>query len=216
MSRQMSLQHNPSEDRLLAYAAGTLSPPEAVVVAAHLALRPANDAWVRRLQTVGGQLLDETSPAALSDTALDQALARIDIDAGEVRPPAPLNEMPELPEPLRRYALGAWRWVGPGMRMRDVHAPRDGACRVILLKIDPGRETPKHTHGGVELTCVLSGAYATEADRFDVGDLEEADPDVLHQPRVVSDIPCLCVVALDGQIQLDGWLGRLMQPFVRL
>lgn len=212
----MNPRRNPSEERLLAYAAGTLSPPEAVVVAAHLALRPANDAWVRQLQTVGGEFLEETAPSALSGDALMKAMALIETDAGEVKAPAPLNDMPELPEPLRRYALGPWRWIGPGIRVRDVHAPRDGACRVILLKIDPGRETPRHTHGGVELTCVLSGAYATETDRFDVGDLEEADDDVMHQPRVVSDTPCLCVVALDGEIQLDGWLGRLMQPFVRL
>lgn len=212
----MNPRRNPSEERLLAYAAGTLSPPEAVVVAAHLALRPANDAWVRQLQTVGGEFLEETAPSALSGDALQKAMALIETDAGEVKAPAPLNDMPELPEPLRRYALGPWRWIGPGIRVRDVHAPRDGACRVILLKINPGRETPRHTHGGVELTCVLSGAYATETDRFDVGDLEEADDDVIHQPRVVSDTPCLCVVALDGEIQLDGWLGRLMQPFVRL
>ena len=152
----------------------------------------------------------------MSADSLPRTLALIETDAGEARSTAPLNDMPELPEPLRRYALGPWRWIGPGIRARDVHAPRDGACRVILLKIDPGRETPRHTHGGVELTCVLSGAYATETERFDVGDLEEADHDVLHQPRVVSDVPCLCVVALDGEIQLDGWLGRLMQPFVRL
>ena len=212
----MNPDRNPSEERLLAYAAGSLSPPEAVVVAAHLALRPANDAWVRRLQAVGGEFLEEAAPVALSDHALARAMALIETDAGEARPPAPLNDMPELPEPLRRYALGPWRWIGPGIRARDVHAPREGACRVILLKIDPGRETPRHTHGGVELTCVLSGSYATETERFEVGDLEEADHDVLHQPRVVSDIPCLCVVALDGEIQLDGWLGRLMQPFVRL
>ncbi|SJM67135.1 hypothetical protein FM111_12550 [Brevundimonas diminuta 3F5N] len=212
----MNPNRNPSEERLLAYAAGSLSPPEAVVVAAHLAMRPANDAWVRRLQAVGGEFLEEAAPVALSHHALAHAMALIETDAGEARPPAPLNDMPELPEPLRRYALGPWRWIGPGIRARHVHAPRDGACRVILLKIDPGRETPRHTHGGVELTCVLSGAYATETERFEVGDLEEADHDVLHQPRVVSDIPCLCVVALDGEIQLDGWLGRLMQPFVRL
>ena len=212
----MNPNGNPSEERLLAYAAGTLSPPEAVVVAAHLALRPANDAWVRRLQAVGGEFLEEASPVALSADALSRAMALIETDAGEVKVPSPLNDMPDLPEPLRRYALGPWRWIGPGIRARDVHAPRDGACRVILLKIDPGRETPRHTHGGIELTCVLSGAYATETERFDVGDLEEADHEVLHQPRVVSDIPCLCVVALDGEIQLDGWLGRLMQPFVRL
>ena len=215
-ARLHSSRGNPSEERLLAYAAGNLSPPEAVVVAAHLALRPANDAWVRQLQTVGGEFLDEAAPASMADDALMRAMARIETDAGEVKSQPPLNNMPELPEPLRRYALGPWRWIGPGMRVRDVHAPRDGDCRVILLEIGPGRETPRHTHGGVELTCVLSGAYATETERFDVGDLEEADPEVLHQPRVVSDEPCLCVVALDGQIELDGWLGRLIQPFVRL
>ena len=212
----MNPRRNPSEERLLAYAAGTLSPPEAVVIAPHLALRPANDAWVRRLQVVGGELLADTPPSPMSDDALARALARIETDAGEAKAPPPLNDMPELPEPLRHYGLGPWRWLGPGIRARDVHAPRDGDCRVILLKIDPGRETPRHTHCGIELTCVLSGAYATGTDRFDVGDLEEADPDTLHQPRVVSDEPCLCVVALDGEIQLDGWLGRLMQPFVKL
>lgn len=212
----MNAHRNPSEERLLAYAAGTLSPPEAVVVAAHLALRPTNDAWVRQLQAVGGEFLNDAAPASLSNDALAQAMARIETDAGESRAPAPLNDMPELPEPLRRYALGPWRWIGPGIRARDVHAPRDGDCRVILLKIDSGRETPRHTHCGVELTCVLSGAYAVSDQRYDVGDLEEADGDTLHQPRVVSDEPCLCVVALDGEIQFDGWLGRLMQPFVRL
>lgn len=212
----MTPARNPSEERLLAYAAGSLSPPEAVVIATHLALRPANDAWVRQLQVVGGEFLDTTSPAPLSEGALSRAMARIETDAGEVRSSPPLNDMPELPEPLRRYALGPWRWIGPGIRVRDVHAPRDGDCRVILLRIDPGRDTPRHTHGGVELTCVLAGAYATETERFDVGDLEEADGHVLHRPRVVSDEPCLCVVALDGQIRLDGPLGRLLQPFVRL
>ena len=58
----MKPQRNPSEERLLAYAAGTLSPPEAVVMAAHLAMRPANDAWVRNLQSVGGEFLNVTLP----------------------------------------------------------------------------------------------------------------------------------------------------------
>lgn len=208
--------HNPSEERLLAYAAGTLSPPEAVVVAAHLAMRPQNEAWVRTLQAVGGRLLDDLEPQALAEDALARVMARAETDAGEVLASTPLNDMAGLPEPLRRYALGPWRWLGPGMRARDVHAPRDGDCRVILLEIGPGRETPKHTHGGIELTCVIHGAYATETAVFEPGDFEEADGEVLHQPRVVSPDPCLCVVALDGQIQLDGWLGKLMQPFIKL
>jgi putative transcriptional regulator len=212
----MTVRHNPSEERLLAYAAGTMSPPEAVVMATHLALRPESDTWVRRLQAVGGQMLDDLPPVPLATDALDRALARVEVDAGEVVAQAPLNDMPELPEPLRGYALGPWRWMGPGIRVRDVLGPRQGKCRVILLKIDPGRSTLTHTHGGVELTCVLSGAYATETARFDVGDFEEADPQVHHTPRVVSEEPCVCVAALDGQLLLDGWLGALMRPFVRL
>lgn len=211
----MNARHIPSDDRLLAYTAGTLSAPEAVVVATHLALRPESARVVRGLTEIAGEVLDDLEPVALSDDALEAALARVETDGGEVAPP-PLNDMPELPEPLRRYALGPWRWLGPGVRMRDVHAPRDGDCRVILLKIDPGKSTPRHTHGGVELTCVLSGAYATDSERFEPGDLEEAGPETLHQPRVVSDEACLCVAALDGQIILPGVVGWLMKPFVRM
>src|SRR5690606_15606110 len=69
----MNPRHDPSEERLLAYAAGTLSPPEAVVVATHLAMRPENGEWVRRLQAVGGALLDDLAPAPLAVDALDRA-----------------------------------------------------------------------------------------------------------------------------------------------
>ena len=212
----MNIQHNVSEERMLAYAAGVLSAPESVVVATHLALRPQQKTWLNQLQKLGGVMLEDTPVEAMREDALATALSRIETDAGEAAQPLPLNDMPELPEPLRHYELGPWRWAGPGIKVRNVHAPRDGKCRVILLKIEPGQKTPRHTHGGVELTCVLSGAYATETERFDVGDLEEADHEVLHQPRVVSDEPCLCVVALDGEIQLNGWLGPILQPFVKL
>lgn len=211
----MTLRHVPSEERLLAYAAGTLSPPEAVVVATHLALRPDSGRWVEWLQQVGGQVLNDLEPASMGGDALSRTLARIDVDAGEAVAPPPLNDMPELPEPLRRLPLGKWRWAGPGVEVRHIDAPRDGATRLILLRIAPGQSTPKHTHEGVELTCVISGAYATDDVRYEAGDFEEADEDVLHQPRVVSKEPCLCVAALDGEIQLGGWM-RVFQPFVKL
>lgn len=211
----MTARLQPSEERLLAYAAGTLSPPESVVVAAHLALRPAAARWVEGLQTIGGEVLETLEPTPVADDLLARTLASL--SAVEVRlPPEPANDMTELPEPLRRYPLGPWRWIGPDMHMRDVHAPRDGGCRVILLRIGSGRTTPVHTHDGVELTCVISGAYETDEARFGPGDFEEADGEVHHRPRTVSAEPCLCVVALDGQIRLDGWIGRLLQPFVRL
>ena len=180
----MTAVRQPSEERLLAYAAGTLSPPESVVVATHLAMRPDAARWVGDLQVVGGAVLEAIEPAPVADDLLARTLASLSAP-GPVIPPEPANDMTDLPEPLRGYALGPWRWIGPDMRVREVLAPRDGDCRVILLRIGPG-------------------------------DFEEADGEVHHRPRTVSSEPCLCVVALDGQIRLDGWIGALLQPFVRL
>lgn len=212
----MSLRRQPSEERLLAFAAGTLSPPESVVVATHLALRPQTRAWADLGEAVGGAVLEDLEPIALDSRARDVVLARLDAPSPPTTPSPPKGADPSLPEPLRHFALGPWRWLGPGVHVRDVLGPRDGDCRVILLRIAPGQCAPRHTHGGIELTCVIDGAYATEDGVFSAGDFEEADRSVTHQPRVVSVEPCLCVAALDGQIVLPGRLGRLLAPFVRL
>lgn len=211
----MSLRRQPSEERLLAFAAGTLSFPEAVVVAAHLSLRPATRPWADLGAAVGGVLLDDQAPEALSSQARRQVMARLDAVEPEAKR-RPASADPVLPAPLDRFALGPWRWLGPGVHVRDVLGTRQGDCRVILLKIASGQSAPRHTHGGVELTCVIDGAYATEDGVFSRGDFEEADPSVTHQPKVVSKGPCLCVAALDGQILLPGRLGKLLAPFVRL
>lgn len=204
------------EERLLAYAAGSLRAPEAAVMAAHVELKPAARAWVRQLQDLGGDLLADLEPAPLEPGALDRAMARVEADGGEAARPAPLNDMPQLPEALRRQPLGPWRWIGPGIHVRDVLGLEDGGCRTILLKVDPGRAAPRHTHQGLELTCVLSGSYATEEGEYGPGDIEEADPSVHHTQWVTSAEPCLCVVALEGQLRYGGAIGWLFNRFVRL
>ena len=109
----MNPNRNPSEERLLAYAAGSLSPPEAVVVAAHLALRPANDAWVHRLQAVGGEFLEEAAPVALTADALSHAMALIETDAGEAQRHA---RTARAAAALRPRALALDRPWHPGAR----------------------------------------------------------------------------------------------------
>jgi putative transcriptional regulator len=212
----MSLRRQPSEERLLAFTAGTLSYPEAVVVAAHLSMRPEMRAWTDLAAAVGGAVLEDQAPAPLGADTRDDVLARLDAPPLPTAEAPPKSADPTLPAPLDRFALGPWRWLGPGVRVRDVLGTRVGDCRVILLKIAPGQSTPRHTHHGVELTCVIDGAYATEDGVFSRGDFEEADATVMHQPKVISREPCLCVAALDGEIQLPGRLGRWLAPLVRI
>jgi putative transcriptional regulator len=37
-----------------------------------------------------------------------------------------------------------------------------------------------------------------------------------HEPVVDSGQDCVCLVAMQGDLRLNGLLGRIMQPFVRL
>lgn len=211
----MTVRHVPSEDIMLAYAAGMLTQAQALVFETHLALHAPSQALAGVLNEVGGLILERLEPVDLGGDAFSRILARI--ERPDEKPAANIDaELASFPEPLRRYPMTPWRSAGRGTKIRRVLTPEDSDHRVIMFKIDPGRKMPQHTHSGLELTCVISGSYSDECGRFGPGDFEEADSDLTHRPVVDSDEPCICVVALTGKVKLEGLVGRILQPFVRL
>jgi putative transcriptional regulator len=85
-----------------------------------------------------------------------------------------------------------------------------------MLRAQPGTRLPRHRHKGDEWTCVFEGAFRHEHGRFGPGDFDEADESVEHHPTVEAGVPCICLVALDRGIAFQGWIGRLLQPLVRI
>jgi putative transcriptional regulator len=73
-----------------------------------------------------------------------------------------------------------------------------------------------HSHTGVEMTCVLAGAFRHEGGYFGPGDFDLGDDTIEHEPVVEPAGECICLVAMQGRLQLNGFIGRLIQPFVRL
>ena len=55
----------------------------------------------------------------------------------------------------------------------------------------------------------------TADNTWEVAVFDQADASVDHSPVVDSNEDCICLVALNGSIELRGWFGRLIQPFVR-
>jgi putative transcriptional regulator len=212
----MTAFHLPSDETMLAYAAGTLSSAQRLVVETHLALCEPSRAWAATLEDIGGLLIEDIEPVEMSDGALDRILAGIDAVSAESEIAATDAEIASFPEPLHRYPMTPWRKAGRGTLIRRVLTPEDGDHRVIMFKIDPGRKMLQHTHSGQELTCVVSGSYSDEGGRYGPGDFEEAGDEISHSPVIDSDVPCICVVALTGKVKLEGFVGRLLQPFVQL
>jgi putative transcriptional regulator len=194
------ITRHPSDECLLAYAAGTLPEALAIVVATHLSRCAQCRQTLAVCEAAGGILLDELRPVSLSVNALETVLTRADEPAAVV--PPVLN--PDLPAPLDRIALGRWWPIGRGVRWRFLRT--EGAACSGLVLVQPGRVLPPHGHVGRELTCVLSGAFADGGHLYRAGDFGEPDGDHNRPPAVVGAEPCLCVLASEG-MRLRGLLG---------
>lgn len=216
------VSHHPSPEVLLAYAAGALSEGVALTIACHASICRECRQEVVHLNAVGGEMMTEVSPAALGTEALDRVLARLD----EPVPPAPFAPPldPEtrsvVPRPLQRYlggSLGALPWHRVGRMFEEVRLPLSGSgVKAALMRIKPGQMMPRHSHGGLEHTLVLAGAYQDNGVAFRRGDYSELDSNHEHQPVADPDGECLCFVVLDAPVRLSGFVGRLINPFLRV
>jgi putative transcriptional regulator len=209
----MTITHHPSDETLAAFASGGLDEARSVVVAAHVALCEQCRTTMGALEQVGGTLIEQAAPAALRPEALDAALARIGTAAPSVSAALAVADYPAV---LAPYGVGPWRWIGPGLYWRGTDVPSGDGTRVFMLKSAPGSSLLHHGHSGVEWTCVLEGAFRHELGRYGPGDFDDADDSVDHTPFVEPGPTCVCLVALQGKLELRGWIGKLLQPFVRL
>jgi len=212
----MTINHHPSDATLAAYASGTLDQARGLVVATHLSLCAQCRKAVYAFEQAGGAMLEDAEPVAMSSGALERAMATL--GPLDVISPVPgdANAVSEFPEPLSRYNLDPWRWIGRGVQWRSVDVASDDGVRVFMLKARPGTKLPRHRHTGTEWTCVFEGAFSHHLGRYGAGDFDEADETVEHNPAVDAEDGCVCLVALQGHIELQSWLGRLIQPVVRI
>jgi putative transcriptional regulator len=209
----MSPRRHPSQALLVDYAAGGLEAGRALVIGAHVGACPECRQEVHLAERVGGALLDDLPPAAMAPDALAKALARIERPAPEP-PPAPppppdwIVVPPDVVVAARRR-----RWAAPGVWVAHVTRARDGKMS-YLLGVAAGMAVPLHSHRGLELVCVVKGAYKDRGHIHRPGDLAENDDDVEHQPRVTRDGECVCLISADAPLLPRNWIGRLFQPLV--
>jgi putative transcriptional regulator len=211
----MTITHHPSDATLAAFASGTLDEAHSLVVATHLSLCGECRNALRTFEHVAGAMLDDLKPTGMGAGVLERTMAQLGppetVSAAQRDP-----RLENLPAPLAQYDLGSWRWIGRGVQWRSVAVSSAQGCRVFMLKAAPGTRLPRHRHTDTEWTCVFEGAFRHDLGRYGPGDFDEADETMEHNPTVEDVVPCICLVALRGGIELQGWMGRLLQPFIRI
>ena len=210
---------HPDEALLLAYAAGSMPEPTALLVATHLAYCPHCRHAIQGLEAVGGELLDETLPAELASDALERVLGQLNgRDAVPVARPADHGD-PETPQPLRDYLGGplsrvTWERLIPGVRQAKL-AGVPPESRLGLLQIKARAGIPWHTHRGGEFIVVLRGSFDDSTGHYDRGDFAQADQELTHRPVAGAGEDCICLTYSEAPMRFTGPFGRLLNPFVR-
>ena len=222
----MTIAHHVSGDLLLAYGAGALDEATSILVATHLALCPSCRAGLRLAEAVGGVLMDcrETGAAGDFRHGLPEVATAKTVDDGAPRGPAPRPPGPSepsepfvLPRPLRDYAGGdasqlPWRTMGGGIRQIALKTRATGPT-ARLLSIGAGKRVPEHGHRGGELTLVLAGALYDRDAWYRRGDVDAADPSVIHRPAAGPEQDCICLAVTEAPLKFGALIPRLLQPF---
>jgi putative transcriptional regulator len=215
----MTIHHHPPDELLTAFAAGVLDLGQHVAMATHLVGCPDCRAMVRAMECVGGAVLAGLPPAEMSKGAFAAVEARLDDVAVAARPArgaAERADLPGLPRFVRDYPAGSWKWIAPKVHLRPIQLPESSETRVFLLRSRPGTKMIEHTHTGLEMTCVLSGSFVHAGGHFGPGDFDLGDGTVDHEVVVNSAEDCICLIAMQGDLKLNGMIGRLLQPLIRM
>lgn len=216
----MTIGHHPGDPLLAAFAAGTLDLGQHITIATHLVQCARCRAWADTVEHIGGAVLDALPPSPLAADAQAQIMARLDSPAPQ--PAAPLQRAgdltgtPGLPPFVRDFSAGKWSWVAPGLDLRRIQLPAPSPTRVFLLRAAAGTKLLPHTHEGFEMTCVLAGSFHHDGKHYRPGDFDFGDSTVEHDVVIDAEEPCVCLIAMQGELKLKGLLGALVQPFVSL
>ena len=224
--------HHVGDAELLEYAVGACDEAVSLAVACHLALCRACRAQLRRLDAIGGALL-ESAGARRAGRARSRAgsgapgrgapprgRAARTVPAGAPRRAG--RQRARAGSICRLRCSGAW----PGCRTRagatsrpacapSIYPCAPGGATAQLLYLKPGLTIPRHDHGALEVTLVLTGALLDEEGRLARGDVLFREPGQRHLQNVEAGESCISLVVNAGSFVPLTWTGRLLRLIAR-
>jgi putative transcriptional regulator len=228
---ELGQKDRPVDALLAAYAAGTLSTPMAVLVAARLDLKPADRSFVAAMEAAYGVLLDDIEPVPLASR--DRCL--VNIFSGEdpsdrlVMVPKPQQRLnghaggstngrdrsaETLPGSLRRF-IGRdledleWRSVSSGIKQSVIISGTSEEASLIRWRA--GHRTPSHGHHGFEAMLVLKGGFSDGIGEYRRGDVSVADETVEHKPIALPGEDCIVYSVREAPVKTPGAVNRVIQ-----
>lgn len=204
---------HPSEEVLELYANGSLSAGMDIFVNGHLHFCPTCREKVELLEIVAGELLvEDGTNADLNSSGYQSVLNKIIENETKEHEDQAINisggVMPKMINKLvgKTSDQISWRFRLPGISDYQISS-RDGE-EISLLKAEPGAKIFQHTHDGEESTLVLSGALQDGKNILRAGDVSMVDETHTHNPSIIGNEPCICLIVMSGKVRFTGRFAR--------
>ena len=212
------INEHPKSEMLLEYSSGSLGLAPSVAVTTHLQFCGHCGGVVKTLERIGGGFLDQTEAMPVSDDLFGKVMQDIERD---VAGPA-LTEnvvVDEVAQPLPPYVKKLlpegelpWSYLSPSLRVARISVG-DDVHELAMHRIKAGGKAPEHTHGGQEITVVLTGSFSDEGGVYQPGDFIVREQGDVHRPIAAQNEDCICLSVLAAPIRLTGVM-RLFNPFL--
>ena len=220
MSVAAPTHHLPGE-LLIDYAAGAVSPAEALMIEVHLEFcADCREAAGTALEA-GGALLDAIEPMALPPSAFQRALRAI--DGGEVSLETVIRSAPTfavkwpaaLRERLAATGHAPWRKLPAGFRALRVPFV-DESSRVWVGSAPGGRGPLAHAHVTDEWTVVLEGGFTDETGTYAAGDFAYMGPGEQHRMIAEKGEGCVCLLLVREKPRYLTLMGKVLARVLAL
>ncbi|MBX2808822.1 MAG: ChrR family anti-sigma-E factor [Cellvibrionaceae bacterium] len=211
------------------FVAGSLPSAQAIAVSAHLSYCTQCQQHVKKLEVLGGQLL-EALPAAALDEALfaklEQRIQSMQTDkrcetamAATAETVAVEVDAKGLPSIIRqllsKQASLQWKCIGASLKRAPLHTGQN-RYEVSLNRIAAGGKVVQHDHRGEEITLVIKGSFSDEDGLYQAGDFILKQPGDIHRPLAAKHEQCVCLVVQEAPILLTGVLAKWFNPFLKV
>ena len=210
--------NHPTDELLASYSAGSLPLSQALCISVHLEHCHECSQKLLRLNQVGSELMHRLKPSPSTSSLKEELLDKLDTLTLADEPDYEDTDS-SVPRCLRQFINKGYTdlpWKRVSLDIQSHELCRDNnRARVELLRIKPGGTSGTHTHMGDEYTVILEGSFSDETGLYRKGDFLVRNEKHKHTPVATSDRECICLAVTEAPIQLTGFFGRMLNPFIR-
>ncbi|MEY4589090.1 MAG: Anti-sigma-E factor ChrR [Pseudomonadota bacterium] len=213
------ISQHPDIHLLTEYTNGSCDWALAILIKTHLEHCRLCRSQVHQMEQLGAALLSFGPSVEVADECLDQLWQSIDElpASNSVPPPCVEPNMQELPKLIQRLVKPElpWKKISKHLKQKRLVTGQN-KYEVALQSIKSGGQVSTHDHRSTEYTLVLQGSFSDADGIYNAGDFIQRQPGQIHKPTASQNEDCLCLTAVEQPVRLTHWLGRFINPFLRV